>query len=442
MKILFIILGVSFYAWIRAEEEGLSLEDALVQGVQYNFELSRDRILTEVNRGTVEIEERQFRLKLEPLFAVESSAREVSLTRFGLRVERELRWGTRLEARGEVTRREEGDSEEELELRLEQPLFKRFGPLAAESSLESARFAMRQADWNLHLETERLMIRIVNRFTEVLKRERDAIRETEALARADDFVKLLELRERQGRATEVEVLEMKMLRQEAALRVRFAESASRREARELARLLGRTPEQLPELQEASRPPMPDLGEKEPEQVAREQRVELKQAMDAYKEARRQVDLQRREFYPDLRLLANYKPVLDGSDEEWFVGISGGQTLDVGVKRIEYSQKEEQARAALIEIAVVELRILREVRDAADRLETLEEEWDLAQQQLSLAERRWKTADALYQRGRSSATALREAEERLVDAQTLILRLQAERIRALYEWRQVLGLLLD
>ncbi len=435
------IFGLLILSGFALSDELLPLPEAVSAAVEHNFDLAASRLRAAVPGLQTEIERAAFRWKVRPFFGVESSEDEVALTRAGVRLDRQLQEGTLLQTRGEWVSRDEGENEQTVDVSVEQPLFRRYGSLWAKRGVDSAVYQSRVAEWGLHRETESLMLRVVEAYTETLRQQRRVVAESEALVRADELVRLLEIRERQGRATGVDLLEMRMLHQEAQLRYRRAEEGERRVRGELAELLGRAPEQLPALQAVTPPDTPEKSELELYELARERRTEIHQALATYEDALRQVDLQRRELYPDVRLLGRWQPVSENDQESWFAGLSGGQTLDLGVTRLQIQREETQARAALTTVAATELRISREIRNARSRLSAAVEEEGLAEGQLRLAWERLRLARRLFPLGRGDAPQLRQAEESATRAEHAREDARVERVRAAYAFLHSLGLLL-
>jgi|GEM_PF-1160904 len=438
-------VGVVLLGWSCAtpkgfSEETLSLPEAVSEAVEHNFDLAAARLRAVFPEIQVQIEKSDFRWRVRPSFALERSSEHLVLTRLAGTASKEFSSGALFQTRAEWTTREEGRDSESVEVRVEQPLFRRFGELAALRNVDAATHRLHMARWNLQRETGMLMMRVVRAFTSALNQERRVEREALALARADDLVRMVQMKRRQGRATVVDVLEMKTLHQEAELRLRRAEEHLIRTRAELAELLGRVAEQVPELEPVALDPWEGVPAAESEKLAREHRVERMQALASYEDARRQLKLERRELYPDISLVGSWEPVAVENEGNWFFGLSGGGTLDRHVTELEVEQQEARVHAALMEVASVELQLSREVREALSRLRMVEEELRLADTRTELASKRLRMTRGLYPGGRTSALQLREAEEEWVEAEAELDELRLERVRARYGYWHALGLL--
>jgi outer membrane protein TolC len=425
----------------EADTNRLDLAQAIDQAVRYNFDQMRRRLAASIPALQVELEMADFEWQVRPFFGVESSEKEVTLSRLGASLDRRHSAGGLFQARGEWVGRAEGDEDRFVDLSFDQPLFRRFGKTYAQRALESARFQARSAERSLESESAALILRVVDAFSGLV-RQNDRVREEEeALVRAHELLRLLELRERQGRASRVEVMEMRMLHQETELRLRLARERGETLRLELAEWIGRVPEQMPALAEPAIPRLPERPLAHLQAMAWTNRVERHQALDAYEDARRRVRVEKRERYPDLRLLSRWRPVGSEDVGSWFVGVSGGRTLDLKTTDIRIRQEEQAARAALAEVAAVELRLNREVQAASSRCQAAAETLVLAEKQYALSLERLRLAGAYYRQGRADALQWRNAESSRVAAERDLADARAELLRGRYALLHAVGLLL-
>jgi outer membrane protein TolC len=425
-----------------AVAESISLSEAIEMAVEHNFDLAASRIQRTLPDYQVQIAKAEFRWRLEPTVAVERDSQQETAVRVDGRAERRFSNGSLFQMRAEWTGLEDGETRESVDFGLEQPLFRRFGTLATMRNVDAAEFQLLNSQWGFHRETEALIMQVVQVYTAVLNQETRKQQEMAALVRAAELVRLVEVRERQGRATGVDVLEMKMLHRQAELRFRQVEEGWRQSRAELAELLGRVSDQLPGLDPVEEEAWTLPSQAESEEMARENRTERMQVLAGYEEARRRLRLQEREFYPDVRVIGRYRPESLNETESWFAGVSAGRSLDPHITRLEMRREEQQVQAALLEIASVEVQLSREVRQAYSQVETLEHEREIADAQLELSGERMRLARGLFPSGRASATQLRESEEEWVRAQTEKTDVQLRQLRARYQFWHVLGLLLE
>lgn len=417
------------------------MEEAIEVALQNNFSLTSARLRALFPDLQVEIEQQAFDWQFQPSLRIESNERTTGEFRGRMDVERLTAPGTVFRAHAEWVEREEGESGAVAGVRVEQPLFRQFGRLYTERNLSRAEYQRAAARRSFQQETEALILRVVEAFTATIYGNELNKQQAAAVERAENLWRLVKIRKRQGRATGVDVLEMDLLRRQAALRLERTMEATIQSRTRLAELLGRVPEQLPPLEPVTVPEetFPDLSRSE--ELARENRLELDQALADYDEAHRQLKLQEREFYPDVRLLASYRPETSLEREEWFAGISAGKDLNLRINKLEVEQEELAVQAAGIRIAAVELQLVREVRDVHSQLRTADRELKLAADQVTLSEERFRLARGLYPSGRVDARKLRDAEEEWVRAQTQYKDAQLERVRVRYRFWHTLGLLL-
>ena len=424
-----------------AEKDTITLEEAVSEALTHNFTLATREIETTFPETRLEIAKSDFRWDLLPSLRAEQRSENEGVVRAQLASSKTFSPGTIFAIRAQWISRENGGSGEQVDLRIEQPLFQRFGKLSTYQYVDEARHQVEMARLRFHRETESLILSVVTSYTSVLNQQERLRQEMGALVRAADLVRLVEVKLRQGNATGVDLLEMKMLHQEAELRFRQADEALIRSRAELAELMGRVSDQLPELEPVGleNPEIPDVAEAE--MLARENRVERIQALLSYENERRKLALEERGVYPDVRLLGNWRPVDDFNESSWFAGLQAGREVDLHVTNLQIVQQENQVQASLLQIASVELQIKREVVDAYNRLKTLEQEVKIAESQLELSRERLRLAKGLYPSGRTSSLQLRDAEEEWVNAQTQKTDVTLQLVRARYQFWYALGLLL-
>lgn len=423
------------------EELTLSLPEAIELALRNNFSLASRQLEMTYPEIQLQIAQSDFRWNVRPNFLMEKREDQNASATAGMRAERQFSPGTLFEISASWTGRDNGENGEQVDLRMEQPLFQNFGKLSAYRFVDEADFQLKSARLRFQRETENLILRVVNSYTLALNQSEKLKLEMHALIRAADLVRLVEVKQRQGRATGVDVLEMKMLHQEAELRFRQAEERLIQSRADLAELVGRVHDQLPDLEEVAlaEEMLPSLTEAG--QIARNHRAERFQALLVYENARRNLQLEERERYPDVRLLGNWRPVSEVNESEWFAGIAAGQNLDPHVIRLRIAQEENQVQAALLQIAAIELQLSREVLQAHSRLRTIDQELEIAESQLQLSRERLRMANGLFPSGRVSSLQLRDAEEEWVQAQTKKTDASLQQIRARYEFWYVLGRLL-
>lgn len=440
MKLFLFLFFFTLPVWGSAGT-GITLEEAIGIAIQENFSLTTSKLNVLFPELQTLIEERELDWQFRPSIRIESRLEESAEGRARIEAERLFSPGTVFSANAEWVQREEGESGALTEVRLEQPLFRRFGKLYTLRNLDRARYQREAARRALQQETEALVLQVVNAFTAIIYGRELEKQEQAAVERSDRLWRLVKVRKRQGRATGVDVLEMDLLRRQALLRLEQTREANVQARTLLAELLGRVPEQIPPLENVEIPEETFPSLEESEALAREYRLEREQALADYAEARRNLKLQERQFYPDVRLLASYQPETRIRDENWLAGLSAGQSLDLQINKLQYQQEEAAVQAALTRVAAVELRISREVRDVHSQLRTAQRELDLARDQTELAEERYRLARGLYPSGRVDAQGLRDAEQEWVRAQTQFKNAVLERVRVRYRFWDALGLLL-
>lgn len=424
-----------------AEHSSLSLNEAVSESLQHNFSYASREIESAFPETRLEIARSDFRWNLNSGLEAERSSENEGALLTRIRADKKFSPGTVFEMRAQWRTADSGENGGQADFRLEQPLFQSFGKLASYQYVDEAQFQLEISRLRFQRETESLILRVVSSFISVLKQKESLRQETAALVRAANLVRLVEVKERQGHATGVDVLDMKMLHHQAELRYRQAEERLELTRAELAELMGRVSDQLPDLEPLSEEEFAVPPLNEAVKLARENRVERMQALLNYENARRHLRLEEREQYPDVRLIGTWQPVNESDETAWFAGVRAGRSLDLHLVRLQIEQQENQVQAALMEIAATELQIHREVLQARNRLLTLNHEQKIAGTQLSLSRERLRLAKGLYPSGRTTSVQLRDAEEEWVNAQADKTDVILQQVLARYQFWYALGLLL-
>lgn len=429
----------------RAADESLpkrvDLVDTTNLVLAHNLNLIGRRLQAEIPALDVEKELRAFRWQLRPNLTVEKDEGLGQAVRAGAEVEKRFRRGTRVFVDGDYTVRDGQENDTLLNLRLEQPLFQRYGKAFNEDALDAARFRTRTAGYGIELELNALILQSVEGFADVKRLQRRVKDEELAVVRSHELLRLVEARERQGRATPVDVLELKMVRQSAVARLNRLRRDEENARTDLAALMGRSLEQLPLLGQAVEPAFKVPQTAEAVGTGLSNRVERVAALDAYGEARRQLDVNKQLRYPDVRVVGRWQPEAGNQTESWYLGLSARRELDRKEVELGLEQDEKQVRAALTRVAQVELQIVREVRESLSSLGAAEAERELSDQQLILADTRLELARRLYAAQRADVTRLRDAENALVLAQARKIEADSDLLIQKYRLLRAMGLLI-
>lgn len=151
--------------------------------------------------------------------------------------------------------------------------------------------------------------------------------------------------------------------------------------------------------------------------ARRERPELRAADARVRGRRSQVDLARREFFPDVTLVGAWEGLMQESELRPVVGISIDLPLRIARRRAALEQARAELSGAASERAALEDEVRFEVTSAALRMQESRHVLHLLDNRLLPAARdRVAAARSGFETGRSGFDALIEAERQLRDAE--------------------------
>lgn len=436
---------------LSSATEPLTLDTAIALALAHNRSLANAQL--RVIRRELEIEAagRQFDATASPLAQGVGLGADRQWT-LGFQIVQPTRIGTRLNASAGVVEREgAGANERTISIGVEQPLFRRFGREVHEASLAENR---EQYDAERrHWEQQRadLVLRLIECIESIVRLNVQLDLERERTSRLNDLLRLVRLRERQGRSTHADVLRMEQSLEQS--RARIAELDERHEARrrELADLLGvplppDTPiEPPPKLDPPL--PTPDIAVA----IALSNRLDLAQAEADLEASRRRGRLAQRRRWPDVSLSVSLRrslyemgasTVVDDDRTDWFAGLAFDGFPWRAADRIARQQAELDEQSAAETVAMRRDAIAREVLDALAVCRRAETEASIATRNRELAMGHLRLARRLYETGRADAFALADGEARHAVAVQRAVETESATRLAVYALRHTLGTLVE
>ena len=442
---------VVFLAWsggaLGEEVRWLGLEEAI------GLALERNRDLAVVGRGVdraelgVEAAASEFGLQWSP-DGNAGVAKGGDSWQYGLRVARPTRWGTEVSGGGRF--RSEGRDEEEgrreftaWDVRVAQPLFRRAGRLVNEEGVMQARQGVRAALRQVEAAKAGLVIEVVETFERIRVLEEQIEGDVRALERARRLAALTEARERQGRASAVDVLRVDLLRGEAE--ARLASSRERLDVgrRSLAELVGARPDVVFRLEEPVRLALELPGTEEAVRLALANRLDYGQRFDGIEDARRGERIARRELWPDVSVVGQVSWLSgDVEEEDWFVGLTTGAGYSARRQRNEVARSRLEVVDAVDQMENLALVIARQVQQQMTAYGSAQVEAEIEERNFVVAMRREELARRMFEAGRGDHGSVTDAEDQLTQASIRRLNARARASVSGYRLLWVMGLLID
>ena len=355
------VLGLCFLGQALAcagAEISLTLEESLRRALENNRSL---RLLeASVMSSDLGIAESQteFALRLQPggNWSASDEGDEVGL---GLTAAKKHPLGTEWQVGGQWGRVGYDTTSDvyraSVQVEVTQPLLRRLGRLVNEEGVVQARSGAKAARRDLELRRTDLVVQAVEGHEELLQLQRQIEFDQQALKRADQLLRLTAARERQGRATRVDVLRVDLQHGEAQSRLNRSRERLASARADFAELMGLAPEDQVTAVES---PLLDVASPSLDQAvgtALSNRLDYAQVLDDCRDAERGVRIARRYLLPDLNLVTRYTQsgeserasgVADHPDDQWFVGLTVDSELRSTKERLAV------ARARLTEASLI------------------------------------------------------------------------------------------
>ncbi len=438
-----------------AASEPLGIDSAINYALKQNRKLLQKAINAEASRYDIEAANADFELRWRPeLSAGYSDGNEEHGV--GLSTSKKFAYGTVITAGANTT---EGYDEtagarlnkSRASIALEQPLFRRFGPLMNREPVVRADRGLLSARRNYELQKSDLVVEVVDLY-ETINRLEELIRiDGTFLKRMDDLYRITKAKEIVGRSTRIDTLRVELLRGQAAARLEAQRERRETAIRAFADLLGFKLDQTFELE-----PVPlmtvDLPKaEEAVRIALENRLDYAEVLQGASDADRQVAIARKGLLPDLSLLTRKQWTGEGDsasesrnldEHEWFVGMTLATDFNRTAERAQLKRSVAERASSKETVKIVELSIARQVHSRFLTYRRSRKEMEIAEGNLKLASARLQLAKRLFELGRSDNLSVTDAEEAFLQSEAAHLEARSNAILAGYKLFRTMGTLLE
>ena len=432
----------------------IHLAEAIDVCLKQNRDLALLALAAEGRNADLKAAQNEYLWTVRPDGSAETSSDGTTLG-YGATVARRTPWGTRAEVGGSI--REEDRNEQTqthrgaVLIQIEQPLLRRVGRLVNEEPTARAAGAIAAARREIELRRTDLIVQVVELYEELFRLQMQAECDRQTAERLDRFFLLAQARERQGRATRVDVLRSELKAGSARLLLSgtIEQLAARRA--DFAELLGLTPETACVVAPAARMEVAAPARESAVRCALSNRMDYAQILQDRDDAARGVRIARRNLLPDLNLISRYERVGAGTtssdamrldDSAWFVGLTLQSDFPPRGERIAAERAETDKRMAQLRMETVRSAIRRQVQQALLSHERARNETAPAERNCELARTRANLARRLFESGRGDSFTLAEAEDELREAEARMLDAEAAASVAGYRLLRVMGRLVE
>jgi len=430
-----------------------TLDTAITAALTRNRQLAQGALAVERGKLGVEAARQEFAVGITPYGAVNTTDGDAD-SRYGMRLDRKLAWGTEIGLDAGVHRYPAFIDEpwrSAIKIDVRQPLFQRFGRLVNEEPLTAAGEQWRAERRRWELQKTDLIVDVARQFESIVRLEKQVACDDALLARANRLLELTRAREQQGRVSRVDTLRVELQRGQAEVRLENHRESLFVARRNLAELLGLPPETdctpvpspLPDLEI----PSMDLAV----QSALSNRLDYAQTLQDYRAAVRAAKLAHRRLQPDVSLVAaneqygeavTFKESRDLDRNLWTVGLAGQIDLNRHRDRPLVAISDVDVRAARESIDIRALSIARDVQQGVSAYRQARGELSIAGRNYTAAEARSELARRLFEMGRGDSFSVTDAETAFIDAESALLSARASVCVSGYNLLRLMGTLTD
>lgn len=449
---IFILLFSSFGAY--ASQQKIDLPMAIQLALLQNRGLIQSELAVASARYGVRGAEAVFAFRVVPDGNAFASDGPETLSA-GLDVAKRFATGTDASAGASFLRIQEPGREatERAAIRLQvtQPLFRNAGPLITREPVVQAERSWLSARRSLERQKSTLTLEVVRSYETLIQLKNQIEFDKQFFNRIDNLYRLTRARERQGRATRVDTLRVKLQRGQAASRLLNNRERVKSLFLDFAELLGFSPDTTFDLKT---PPLVSWtmpATNEAYSVAFSNRLELAQAQQDLDDTERGVRIAHRKLLPAMDLVARVEPFGTGKDLDeilafnettWSVALSGNTDLVNQRQRSVVQQRVIDEESSRRRLEIVKDAVLRDVEQAILAYNRARRELKISDSNLELAGSRVLLARRFFSRGRGDNFSVTDAEDAYVQAQRDMLFARAEASFNGYRMLHALGTLIE
>ncbi len=340
----------------------------------------------------------------------------------------------------------------EIQALVTQPLLRGLGKDYQLANLKGAQFALRTAYRNLYIAQVQLILRTIQTLYEIVKSDKGLLLNQESYQRISQFYQAAKLKEKMGLSDALDVYR-------AEMELRHAEDALKgnRERLEEAKDTLRDLLALP-LDSCIRIDVPLLSTSHPidldqaVEMALNQRIEVDQSQDEWRENERLSRLAKKNLYPELNLVFNYSNVgrarhfttscTRDRENIWGVGFTTSTDVNPLAEQIAYEQSLTAIASASRGIDQIEATIILEVKKAVRQLDRAFERIHLQEDQIKTAQGELHLAKIKFDHGLADNFNVIQAEKSLRAAEQTYWTALIDHVVGEFQLLAALGLLID
>lgn len=343
------------------------------------------------------------------------------------------------------------DYSAEMAVSLDIPLFRNFGKQINLDPVYSGRFAVRSADRSLLLARDSTILSVASAVYRVVERQQQVRIHREQVRRFEQYTALAEARERVNLASPIDVYRALIRLRDAENRLSLAMESLAEAYDSLKIILALPMEQKIKVRAPLDLQPVKIDLEAAVETAMENRVELAQGRDAYRESLRRASLAKQRILPDVRLRMGYSRYgqdmdsmgdLNLSEDTWRITFTTSSDLARTTEKINYRQSLYEVENARLALQDVREEIQREVRRELVALEKALERIRTSEKQIHEARGKRSLAEIKFNHGLADNFDVIEAEAELHQARIDLVATRVDYIVGRYRLRSALGTLVE
>jgi outer membrane protein len=347
--------------------------------------------------------------------------------------------------------RSDDDYSAQVGLSLDIPLLRGLGKKINLDVVEAARFSIKTAQRSLfNLKVNTVLDTVVAAYN-IIKQENFVSLILSQVKRLQQYARLSKIKTQVDLQTHLDVYRAEIRLKDVENELAFVQK-SYKSAKDRLKIICAIPvEQIIEINAPLAYEPVRISANEAIKVARNNRIELKQAQDQIAEVQRQVDIARHNTLPQIDLALDYNRFGSDADftrsyrfdeDRWSVRLLSSTDWRRTSEKVALKKRLLEVKNSRVNLESVKEEIKTEVRDRLNVLQENEEKIRLRKEQIIQAQGKLALADIKFRHGLTDNFDLIESETELQRARVNLITAETDYIVGTYRLRAALGTLLE
>ncbi|GAB4338183.1 MAG: TolC family protein [Candidatus Abyssubacteria bacterium] len=432
----------------------LTLEEAINIALEANRSVldARDRV--ENARLSIVSAESEFELKFFPDASAQVTGGDIDGTEenigAGISVQKRLPIGTVITVQPNL-RKDPDSYTSSLDSSILQPLLRGSSREFNLAFVQGTAFDARTSARSLYLTRVNTVISTVGAVYSVIGQREFVRLNQDSVSRLKGHAEAARVKEKFGLATPIDVYRAEIQMKQAQDNLATAQEAYENALDNLRLILAFPIERPIDVAAPLEYSIVRMNEEEAVETALRNRMELRQAWDAARDAERRSRVAKHGILPELNVVLSLSPFGQSPEFEeslhmdhhiWGINLTSTTDLARTAERAAYEQSLLDVRIAYRNLTLRRDEVARDVKSALRNLIKAEQRIEIQREQIRQSEGKLKLAQVKFKHGLANNFDLIEAEEQLRSAQTNLVSVVIDYIVGTYAFRSSIGTLLE